>query len=130
MQLGRVASAGSHGTAGYASGVTRSAGALKADFTADRAPGPTAATAPLAPRGPQASTARGELRPDRITPGATNHGPGAHQAPDGVDLGWLAACLGLVAAATVLGRVGGGRDVTPRRRTGLAALLRPMPRRS
>jgi pyruvate/2-oxoglutarate dehydrogenase complex dihydrolipoamide acyltransferase (E2) component len=70
-------------------------------------PGPASASAP----------APGQARPR-----------GAHRAAGGPDLGWLAACLGLVIAAGVLGHPRRPRNGAARRRTALAALRRPAPR--
>jgi hypothetical protein len=43
--------------------------------------------------------------------------------------GWLAACLGLVAAATALGRPDKTRKLASRGRTRMSAFLRPAERR-
>jgi pyruvate/2-oxoglutarate dehydrogenase complex dihydrolipoamide acyltransferase (E2) component len=75
-------------------------------------------------------------------PGGAGRAAPAHGAPvaavadlarpggTGIDLGWLAVCLGLVAAATALGHPGPAKKVGRRGRTGLAAILRPTARRS
>lgn len=53
-----------------------------------------------------------------------------HSPHHGVDLGWLAACLGLVAAATALGHPDGTRRAAKRGRATVAGLLRPITRGS
>jgi hypothetical protein len=55
---------------------------------------------------------------------------GAHRATHGPDYGWLAACLGLVTAAAVLGRPRRTRNGRARKRTALAALRQAAPRGS
>jgi hypothetical protein len=42
----------------------------------------------------------------------------------GIDLGWLAACIGLIAAAALLAGPGGGRHARPKARAVFATLLR------
>ncbi|MFL5885936.1 MAG: hypothetical protein ACJ77M_12785, partial [Thermoleophilaceae bacterium] len=44
----------------------------------------------------------------------------------GIDVGWLAACIGLVAAACALGRGGGAKAAALRGRDVFAALLKPL----
>lgn len=91
-----------------------------------RVPGVTSsrAAAPSAPRGPQDSPS---THPAGRRPGA--HGPGgSHGTGAGIDIGWLVACLGLVAVATALGHPDRARRAAQRGRAGLGALLRPAPR--
>jgi hypothetical protein len=55
--------------------------------------------------------------------------PPAASAPShhgGFDPGWLAACIGLVAAACALGRPDGPKTLAIRGRDAFAALLRPL----
>jgi hypothetical protein len=54
----------------------------------------------------------------------------AHASHHGIDVGWLAACLGLVAAATALGHPDGTRKLTARGRARIGAVLRPASRGS
>ena len=49
---------------------------------------------------------------------------------DGVDVGWLLACAGLVLAAAALARPAGTRRVAGRGRTAVGALLKPLTGRS
>jgi peptidase M23-like protein len=53
-----------------------------------------------------------------------SHGHGGR----GIDLGWLAACLGLIAAATALGRPDTARKLALQGRARFGALLRPASR--
>jgi hypothetical protein len=82
---------------------------------------------PAPSRGPSSST----------SPAATAHPPhvshatGSHHATHphhGIDLGWLAACLGLIAAATALGHPDGTRRIATRGHARIGALLRPASR--
>ena len=66
-------------------------------------------------------------KPGASRPQATRH---AHMPRHGIDLGWLAACLGLVAAATALGHPDGTRRAAKRGRATVAGLLRPITRGS
>lgn len=60
---------------------------------------------------------------------AANRRTGSQAASGGgIDIGWLAACLGLVAAATMLGHPQRTRDAAARGRAGVLALLRPLSR--
>lgn len=68
-------------------------------------------------------------RPARGTGSPAAHpGAGSHHAGTGIDLGWLAACISLIAVATALGHPDGARRTVARGRAGLAALLRPASR--
>jgi pyruvate/2-oxoglutarate dehydrogenase complex dihydrolipoamide acyltransferase (E2) component len=62
---------------------------------------------------------------DRATAGHPRPGPG----DDGLDLGWLVACVGLVAAALALGRPTGPFAAAREGRKTIAALARPLTRR-
>jgi hypothetical protein len=78
---------------------------------------------------PGSDPARGpssELSPPTA---ATHHAHQAAHKPHGIDLGWLAACLGLVAAATALGHPVGTTRFAKRSHARIAGLLRPAPRR-
>jgi hypothetical protein len=83
---------------------------------------------PAALRGPGAAEV-GASAETAAAPGPHNHraSRGTHH---GIDLGWLAACLGLVAAATALGHPDGTRRLTARGRARLGAVLRPASRGS
>ena len=70
---------------------------------------------------PDVRGADAAVRADR-TARITAEAPGS----GGVDLGWLAALVGLVAAATCLGRPEGARRAARRGRTAATGLLRPM----
>jgi hypothetical protein len=76
---------------------------------------PTSGPAPAAAEPP-----RGSGPPPRTRPAP---GPGGD---GGLDLGWLAACLGLVVAATALGRPDAARAAAGRGRAVAGALLRPI----
>jgi hypothetical protein len=54
----------------------------------------------------------------------------AARAHHDVDLGWLAACLGLIGTATALGHPDGTRRLAKRGRTRISAMLRPASRGS
>jgi hypothetical protein len=71
---------------------------------------------PAGPRGPASNHAAWVSRSPRAH--------AAHTDPGGIDLAWLAACLGLVAAATALGHPDQARKLAARSRAGLAAMLR------
>jgi hypothetical protein len=95
------------------------------DRHANRRSGPvsTPRAAPSVARGPSTAAAPG------AHPVAAAHG--AHRSPgshSGIDLGWLAACIGLIAVATALGHPDGARRVAERGRARLEALLRPAAR--
>jgi hypothetical protein len=75
------------------------------------------------PAGPPQPAARRAPTPANRRP-AGSHGHGGH----GVDLGWLAACLGLIATATALGRPHTARKLAMRGRARFGALLRPASR--
>ena len=81
-------------------------------------PAPRRAT-PASPRHPSPVPAQGALAGHPHEPLA---GP-RHQGPD---LGWALACLGLLAAAAILGLSGDGRDATSRSRERVAGFLRPL----
>jgi hypothetical protein len=105
---------------------------------------------PMAPAGAKAAhgTARTEPHPDprpepltgpdSVPAAAPTHGSGpspaadrargSHRTDKGIDLGWLAACVGLIAVATALGHPGGTRKTVARGRASLGALLRPASR--
>jgi peptidase M23-like protein len=86
--------------------------------TAAPAGGPSANDRPVpaGPRSPSSSHAASAAQASRPH--------GTHPDTGGIDLAWLAACLGLVAAATALGHPDQTRKLAARSRTGLAALLR------
>jgi murein DD-endopeptidase MepM/ murein hydrolase activator NlpD len=90
--------------------------------TAPRAPrtqpAPRQAT-PASPRHPSPVPAQSALAADPQDRLAGSR----HQAPD---LGWALACLGLLAAAAILGLSGDGRDATSRSRERVAGFLRPL----
>jgi hypothetical protein len=54
--------------------------------------------------------------------------PAPHPTRGGVNVGWLLACLGLIAAATALGQPDATRKLAARGRTRLNGLLRPVTR--
>jgi hypothetical protein len=66
----------------------------------------------------------------QAAPSATPHGRGSNSGHGGIDLGWLIACLGLVAAATALGRPDAARKLAARGRARFGAMLRPASRGS
>jgi hypothetical protein len=51
-----------------------------------------------------------------------------HRAHGGINVGWLVACLAMIAAATALGSPDTTRRVVARGRAGFAGLLRPASR--
>ena len=79
-------------------------------------------------------TARTPLAgPRSAVPGMSAHGTSPSAAPqahrsgashDGIDLGWLAACIGLIAVATALGHPDATRRTAARGRSSVGALLR------
>jgi hypothetical protein len=71
---------------------------------------------PAGPREPSSTHTASAARASRPHGSRTDTG--------GTDLGWLAACLGLVVAATALGHPDQARKLAARSRTGLATLLR------
>lgn len=75
-----------------------------------------------APRGPAPES--GAAHPASAHPASASAG-----ARHGLHLGWLAACAGLVAAATALGHPDGTRRLAVRGRARVNALLRPAVRR-
>jgi Peptidase family M23 len=77
--------------------------------------------APSVARGPHAAEPSSTSANTRAASGSR----GTHH---GVDFGWLAACLGLIAAATALGHPDGTRRVAARGRARVGALLRPASR--
>jgi peptidase M23-like protein len=86
--------------------------------------GRAAATAPAGPRSSLADAVRtptGQAAP-------THPRSVTHRAGKGIDLAWLAACVGLIAVATALGHPAGTRRTVARGRSGLGALLRPASR--
>jgi hypothetical protein len=116
---------------------------------AGRAPGPVSAGGPeLTHPAARPGAARGLRGHASWLPVAAPAGPGlsvasasapapapgharsanAHHPSSGLDPGWLAACLGLVMAAAVLGRPRRPRNGAAPRRSALAALRRPAPR--
>jgi hypothetical protein len=70
---------------------------------------------PTPEHGPVAPARRSSAAPASVAHGAQRHG--------GLDLGWLAACIGLVAAATALAHPDATRKVARRGRAGVGALL-------
>jgi Peptidase family M23 len=77
--------------------------------------------APEPQRGPEAAPVRTPALPaPHHHPSAASHG--------GINLGWLMACLGLIAAATALGRPDATRKLANHGRTRLTALLHPASR--
>jgi hypothetical protein len=74
--------------------------------------------APAALRGPAPSPARPSL-PHAAAP--KSPAPGG-----GINVGWLVACAGLIAAATALGRPEATRTLARRSRTRLTGLLHPL----
>jgi hypothetical protein len=107
---GTVTAIGAH-----ASGSARSLPAPRSAHRPRGAPDPT--------RGP--GTARPAAAP-RVPPPV--HAQRGRAGRGGLDVGWLLACLGLVAAAAVLGRPGAGPTPTRGRRPRIATLLRPTAR--
>ena len=83
---------------------------------------PLPAPEPL--RGPHGVTAR---TPPRVSPAPQHRHSGASDG-GGINLGWLLACLGLIAAATALGRPEATRKLAGHGRTRLTALLHPASR--
>ena len=77
--------------------------------------------------GPSPTPLRGQSSTAPL-PATPHH---SHAAPQhhGIDLGWLAACLGLVALATALGHPTGTTRLANRSRARITALLRLAPRR-
>ena len=83
---------------------------------------PSRAPEPL--QGPQAAPAPA-LPPIAPAP-APRHG--SHSTQGGINVGWLLACLGLIAAATALGGPDATRKLATRGRVRLSGLLRPASR--
>ncbi|HYH59772.1 MAG TPA: hypothetical protein VD790_11210, partial [Thermoleophilaceae bacterium] len=88
----------------------------------DRGPGRHAPTADApAPRGVRGAPADAA----GPAPAAPAHPRDAlPERSGGLDLGWLAACIGLIAAAALLARPGGDRRDRPTARAVFATLLR------
>jgi hypothetical protein len=128
---GRSAAAPNPARAVASSGPARAAGAgapLRAarPGAASRAAHPGTSAALTAAHGPTAA-GRGAPRV-AAQEGAPRHAE--HRPGHGIDLGWLAACLGLVAAATALGHPDATRRAAGRGGAKLTALLRPITRGS
>jgi hypothetical protein len=87
-------------------------------------------TAPRALRGSATSDApTNSATSPGTAPGEREHGhPATTGSRHGIDVGWLAACLGLIAAATALGHPDGTRKLTARGRARIGAVLRPASR--
>jgi hypothetical protein len=84
-------------------------------------PRPHHIAAPAPMRGP-APTAT----PHTVKPATPRAAP--HSSQGGVNVGWLAACIGLIAAATALGQPDATRKLAARGRTRLSGLLSPASR--
>jgi Peptidase family M23 len=87
-----------------------------------RAPVPSRTPEPL--RGPEAGPASA---PPPAAPAPVHRG-GSRSHEGGINVGWLLACLGLIAAATALGGPDATRKLATRGRVRLTALLRPASR--
>ena len=83
-----------------------------------------------APREPQALRGPGPVHtvPPRASVAAAPRPQGAHTSRSGINVGWLVACLGMIAAATALGRPDATRKLAARGRARFAGLLRPASR--
>jgi hypothetical protein len=92
----------------------RAARAHHAPHSPGRVPAPLAGPAPVA-------------SPHATVPPAAK--PAPHPTRGGLNLGWLFACIGLIAAATALGQPATTRKLATRGRTRLSAILRPASRR-
>ncbi len=68
--------------------------------------------------------------PQLADSGSVRPSVGPRHKHGGIDLGWLAACIGLVIAATLLAHPDHALKVARRGRYGLGALLRSAPRRA
>ena len=100
-------------------------GALKADRSRAPAGGPEPARMSPALDAPPRGAAPSAGRPDPASPAPPV--PDGRTSPSrGPDLGLLLACLGLVAAAAVLGLSKDGRTATRATRTRLARVLQPI----
>jgi hypothetical protein len=93
--------------------------------TAHRPSRPAAQTKPhLTAHGPLAGP-RSAIADSPSTHSAPSASPRTHISNhDGINLGWLAACIGLIAVATALGHPDATRRTAARGRSGLGALLR------
>ena len=89
---------------------------------ASSASGPATTAAPHGPAALEASASPGHA--------ASAEPHAAHPSHHGIDVGWLAACLGLVAAATALGHPDGTRKLAARGHARIGAVLRPVSRGS
>ena len=85
------------------------------------------------PAQPGAPHVRLEAGPrDRVAPvgtsapAATRRASGRTSPGGGFNPGWLAACIGLVAAACALGRPDGTRAMATRGRDAFASILKPL----
>jgi hypothetical protein len=74
---------------------------------------------------PESGPHGGSVRGRRFASGPAGR-PARPAASRGFDVGWLAACLGLVAVATLLGRPAGPRGAIQRTHRRLTAFLRPL----
>jgi hypothetical protein len=84
---------------------------------------------------PNLLAAPGAAHRPRTTPASATHHATNHAEHHGIDLGWLAACIGLIALATALGHPDGTRRAAARtraaasrRRPATRALMRPAQR--
>jgi hypothetical protein len=85
---------------------------------------PSVRPAPQALRGP-AGAAPAAPRHPTMPHGATPKSSAPH---GGINVGWLVACVGLIAAATALGQPDATRKLARRSRTRLSGLVRPASR--
>ncbi|MEA2423363.1 MAG: hypothetical protein QOF55_2462 [Thermoleophilaceae bacterium] len=138
-QIGVAPAAAPHSTLGAAPQIASGPRSLFGPAAAARRlPGRTAAAGPG--HASQVSRAPAAAAPSGPAAGRTAHSPGARTAAGpalsdrpapgrhrgGLDLGWLAACLGLIAAATALGHPDGARRAVARGQARLGSLLRPL----
>ena len=93
-------------------------------------PVPTAPRAPRMQPAPRQATPASPRHPSPVPAQSAlaghPHEPFAGPRHQGPDLGWALACLGLLAAAAILGLSGDGRDATSRSRERVAGFLRPL----
>jgi hypothetical protein len=79
-------------------------------------------TAHRPPAGPR-STVTGAMA-GQAAPSAAHPSRASAHDHRGIDLGWLAGCIGLIAVATALGHPDATRRTATRGRSGVVALLR------
>jgi hypothetical protein len=110
----------------------RGAPSLRPVPIAPHAPGraPRTQPAPRSQPAPRQATPASPRHPSQVPAQSAlaghPHGPLAGPRDQGPDLGWALACLGLLAAAAILGLSGDGRDATSRSRERVAGVLRPL----